>query len=111
VPVGAGGAGNWAGLNGASWLAIAERRPREGCPDCVDVELAAGPFTFCTRPRTWDESLAECALHGGTLATPASVVEHDEILATALGLAWSRWWIGANDRAVEDDWVERAPTP
>jgi hypothetical protein len=77
------------------------------CPDCAEMPFGVVRFMFCTRPRTWDNSLTNCINKGGTLATPLDMPQNDYVGATdgSLGVN-DEWWIGANDRTTEDVWTD-----
>ncbi len=82
------------------------------CPDCTELPFGAARFLFCTRPRTWANSLLNCTNQGGTLATSLDGGETGYLGATVGSLGVNdEWWIGANDLSMEGTWTDPAGVP
>jgi hypothetical protein len=69
-------------------------------PECFSCSRS-GDYDLCSTGTDWETAAGACEAFGGYLVTISSSGENDDVAALAVRAAW----IGANDRAVEGDWV------
>jgi hypothetical protein len=81
--------------------------PREKVA-CQPLQTAGAEFLLCTAPMTWEDANDHCASRGMTLAKVESAEQSKALFRGTQSLRKTRWWIGFNDRKVEDDfqWID-----
>ena len=82
-------------------------RVDEGMDLCGCIRGIRGTSTYllCDRQVTWTDARDYCTTRGYSLATFETDAEALAAANTALMIADADWWIGLNDRAVEDTFV------
>jgi hypothetical protein len=78
------------------------------CPGCEIIHWPATtlrPYLFCGANMRWTAAKADCEARGYELITINDDPENEFIYDSAWGMSEDGWWIGLNDRAMEDTWV------
>ncbi len=75
------------------------------CPDCRAVEIGVRRYMFCTDSRSRDDALAACAEHGSGSLRLDTRGELVSLMPYLSFFGISEFWLPANDRAVEGDYV------
>ncbi len=76
-----------------------------GCPCQVETFDGTG-YMFCTSARTWDSADRYYAGYGYLLVSVSDSSEQAWLASTIAGISTAKaWWIGANDKSRENNWV------
>ncbi|MEC7521793.1 MAG: C-type lectin domain-containing protein [Myxococcota bacterium] len=108
-------AGSWGGCTAPAPAAETCNGMDDDCDGLVDEPPAdcgctrgtrmGSTYLFCDRQAVWTTARDFCAMQGYALVTLETDAEALAVANTALMLADADWWIGLNDRAVEDTFV------
>jgi hypothetical protein len=77
--------------------------PKEEQIECEPLVSGFAEFLLCNAPMSWEEASAFCASRGRTLASIESEQQSRALYRRTQKLRKTRWWIGFNDRRLEDD--------
>jgi hypothetical protein len=78
---------------------------------CPSIALEGATFFLCDLPLTWEEADGFCRAQGHVLAKIDSEAQSAKLFRAVMNRRKARWWIGFNDRRIEDDfrWSDLSP--
>jgi hypothetical protein len=62
-------------------------------------------YQFCTTDRSWTAAESTCVAIGYNLASLTDAAENDWAFSVAASVSATAWWMGANDRNTEGNWI------
>ena len=72
---------------------------------CTQLENVGSTYLFCDDEQTWVDAADACATLGFHLVQIDDALENDFVDASSDDISEDYWWLGLNDRAVEDTFV------
>jgi CotH kinase protein/Lectin C-type domain/Putative metal-binding motif len=82
------------------------------CPKCKIVpDVNGGNYAYCVEPNSWFGAELDCQAQGGHLVSIHNLEEFQTISTEAEMLGIADFWIGFNDRAVENKFAWSDGTP
>jgi hypothetical protein len=82
------------------------------CPPCMTTPSpSGGTLAYCFEARNYAAAEFDCVAQGGQLVSIHDQATQDEVRDTAYALAYTNWWIGLSDVALEGTFVWSDNTP